>query len=115
MPRQIRQSDSSKPRRPAATTPEARESQLVALAVDLAEQQLAAGTASVAVITHYLKLGSMRESLEREKLISENELRKAQVESARSAKNVEELYAKAIESMREYSGSADDSDTYEAI
>ena len=50
-----------------ALTPEAREGQLVSLAVDLAEQQLRDGTASSQVITHYLKLGSMREKLERER------------------------------------------------
>ena len=87
-----------------ALTPEARENQLVSLAVDLAEQQLLAGTASSQVITHYLKLGTMKERLEREKLEKENELLKAKTESLQSAKNVEELYAKAIDAMKSYSG-----------
>ena len=43
-----------------ALTPEARENQMIALAVDLAEQQLRDGTASSQVITHYLKLGSTK-------------------------------------------------------
>lgn len=43
-----------------ATTPEARENQLIALAVDLAEKQMREGTASAQVITHYLKLGSTK-------------------------------------------------------
>ena len=43
-----------------ALTPEARENQLVSLAVDLAEKQLREGTASSQVITHYLKLGSTK-------------------------------------------------------
>ena len=51
-----------------ALTPEARENQLVSLAINLAEQQLRDGTASSQVITHYLKLGSQKERLEREKL-----------------------------------------------
>ena len=38
-----------------ALTPEARENQLISLAIDLAEQQLRDGTASSQVITHYLK------------------------------------------------------------
>ena len=38
-----------------ALTPEARENQLIALAVNLAEKQLREGTASSQVITHYLK------------------------------------------------------------
>ena len=58
----------SKPRRPPATTPEARENQMVSLAIDLAEKQLAEGTASSQVITHYLKLATSREQLEKEKL-----------------------------------------------
>ena len=87
-----------------ALTPEARENQLVSLAVDLAEQQLLDGTASSQVITHYLKLRTMKERLEREKLEKENELLKAKTESLQSAKNVEELYAKAIDAMKSYSG-----------
>ena len=41
----------------AALTPEARENQLIARAIDLAEKQLMEGTASSQVITHFLKLG----------------------------------------------------------
>lgn len=99
---------SAKPRRPAATTPESRESQLVQLAVDLAEQQLANGTASVAVITHYLKLGTVRESMERERLEREIELLTAKTESLASAKNVEALYADAIKAIRTYGGAEDE-------
>ena len=44
-----------------AFTPEARENQLIALAVDRAEKQLRDGTASSQVITHYLKLGASKE------------------------------------------------------
>ena len=51
-------------KRPPARTPEARENQLISLAVDLAEKQLSAGTASSQVITHYLKLGSSKDKIE---------------------------------------------------
>lgn len=87
-----------------ALTPEARENQLVALAVDLAEQQLRDGTASSQVITHYLKLGTSKEKLEREKLEKENELLTAKTEAIQSAKRVEELYTNALNAMRIYSG-----------
>ena len=60
-----------------ALTPEARENQLIYLATDLAEKQLREGTASSQVITHYLKLGSTKEKLEREKLAEENNLLRA--------------------------------------
>ncbi len=87
-----------------ALTPEARENQLVSLAINLAEQQLRDGTASSQVITHYLKLGTQKEKLEREKLERENELLRAKTESIASAKRVEELYENALKAMRDYSG-----------
>ena len=91
-------------RRRPATTVAGREGQLVSLAIDLAEKQLADGTASSQVITHYLKLGSTREQLEQERLAHENELVRVKVEALESAKKVEELYANALNAMREYSG-----------
>ena len=65
----------AKSRRPAMS-PDARENQMINLAVDLAEKQLEEGTASSQVITHFLKLGSSKERLEREKLEEENKLLK---------------------------------------
>ena len=91
-------------RRPPAVTPEARENQLISQAVDLAERQLADGTASAQVITHYLKLGTTRERLEQEKLAQENQLLRARTEAMASAQRVEELYGKALNAMRSYSG-----------
>jgi hypothetical protein len=91
-------------RRPPATTPEARENQLIALAVDLAEQQLAKGTASAQVITHYLKLGTTRERLEQEKIRNDNLLTAAKIQNLESNTRIEELYADAIKAMRRYQG-----------
>lgn len=99
-----RTSESPKTRRPPATTPEAREKQLVASAFDLAERQLAEGTASAQVITHFLKLGTEREKLERAKLNNENELLVTKRESYASGARVEELYEGAIKAMRAYTG-----------
>ena len=96
-------SDSIRAIRPALT-PEARENQMISLAVDLAERQLQEGTASSQVITHYLKLGAMRERLEREKLEEENKLLKARTAQIQSMKRVEELYEEAIKAMRNYGG-----------
>lgn len=93
-----------------ALTPEARENQLISLAVDLAEKQLIEGTASSQVISHYLKLGSTKERLEKEKLEEENKLLRARTEALQSAKRVEELYANAISAMRKYSGRDDPDD-----
>ena len=102
-------SNSSRKMRPALT-PEARENQMISLAIDLAEKQLMEGTASSQVITHYLKLGSTRERLEREKIERENELLRAKVESLQSAHRSEELYENALKAFRRYSGEEDSDD-----
>lgn len=93
-----------------ALTPEARENQMISLAVDLAEQQLMDGTASSQVITHYLKLATMKERLEREKLEKENELLRAKTEALQTAKHVEELYENVLNAVRRYSGNGGNDD-----
>ena len=90
-----------------ALSPEARENQMIALAVDLAEKQLMEGTASSQVITHFLKLGTTKAELEREKLANENELLRARTEAIQSSKKVEELYTQALNAMRNYGGQGD--------
>jgi hypothetical protein len=93
-------------RRPALS-PDAREKQVICAAFDLAEQQILDGTASSQVITHFLKLGSMRERLERERLEEENKLLKAKTEAIKSAKRSEELMAEALAAFRNYAGQGD--------
>lgn len=100
-------SDSSSPRIRPALTPEARENQMIALAIDLAEQQLRDGTASSQVITHFLKLGSTREKIEKEILEKQKAMIEAKTESLHSAKRIEELYANAMEAMKDYTRSSD--------
>lgn len=87
-----------------ALTPEARENQLIYLATELAEQQLRDGTASSQVITHYLKLGTSKERIEKEILEKQKELITAKTEALQSNKRIEELYADAIAAMRNYGG-----------
>ena len=93
-----------------ALTPEARENQMIALAVDLAEKQLLEGTASSQVITHYLKLGTTKEKLEREILEKQKALIEAKTENLQSAKRIEELYKNALDAMKNYSGHMTDSE-----
>ena len=107
----VKTSESVKKIRPALT-PEARENQMISLAVDLAEKQLQEGTASSQVITHYLKLGSMRERLEREKLADENKLLRAKTKSIEEAADMKDLYVNAIKAMARYSGNGDDDEEY---
>jgi hypothetical protein len=99
-----RNSPQPKKRRAPATTAEARENQLISLAVDLAEKQLLEGTASSQVISHYLKLGSTKERIEKQILEKELDLIQAKTEAIKSAKRVEELYSNALNAMRSYSG-----------
>jgi len=106
-------SNSRRSKRPALTE-EGRENQIVSMAMDLAEEQIANGTASSQVMTHYLKLGSSTAKLERDKLRSENALLKAKCEDLASAKRVEELYRDALSAMRAYSGQEEEpSDAYD--
>jgi hypothetical protein len=95
-----------------ASTPEARENQMIALAVDLAEKKLLDGTASSQVIVHYLKLGSTRERKENEMLDKQIELIDAKVQNLQSSKRTEELYADALNAMKKYSGQDDDNEDY---
>lgn len=94
------------PMRPAINT-EAREQQMIYLAIDLAEKQLRDGTASSQVITHYLKLASTRERLERELLEKEVELKAAKTKALESSERIEKLYKDALSAMKNYSGHGD--------
>lgn len=102
-------SGSSRKMRPALT-PEARENQLISLAVDCAEQQLRNGTASSQVITHYLKLGSTRARLELEILEQEKKLKEAKTEQLRSQKRMDEMYVEALKAMKSYQGNEEPDD-----
>ena len=104
--RKAKQSESSRMMRPALT-PEARENQLVSLA---GEKQLREGTASSQVITHYLKLGSTKERIEKEILEKQKELIEAKTQNLKSIENSEKLYADALKAFRGYSGHGDEVD-----
>lgn len=93
-----------------ALTPEARENQLISLAMDLAEQKLRDGTASSQLIAEFVKRGSTKAQLEKEKLIQENKMLQAKTEQLQSTKQIEELYANAIAAMRTYSGNDEPED-----
>lgn len=106
--RPVRKDIDKKPCSPPSMNPEARENQLINLAVLLAEQQLRDGTASSQVITHYLRLGSTKEKIEKEILEKQKGLIDAKIEALQAAKVSEEMYAKAVEAMKEYGGHAED-------
>lgn len=95
-------------KRPPARTPEARENRLVSLAMDLVEKRLIEGTASSQETTHFLKMGSTTQRIEREILENKKELLSAQTEELKSRKVVEELYTLAISAMKAYSGNGEE-------
>lgn len=86
------------------TSPEAIENEMIALAVREVEYRIRSHTASSQELVHYLKMGSEKERLEREKLEAEVELQKIKAQVLESDKNREELYQKAIEAMKLYGG-----------
>lgn len=102
--RKVTRIEDAPSRRPAATTPEARENQLISAAHDLAERQIREGTASAQVLTHFLKLGSSRERLEQERLAHENQLTQAKIKDLEERASVEALYRDALNAMSSYQG-----------
>lgn len=88
----------------AASSPESRENQVIAMAYDLAEKQIREGTASAQVITHFLKMGSTKEREERETMKEQRRLLAAKTESLENSKRMENLFTDALKAMREYSG-----------
>lgn len=107
--KQKNETETKRPRRPALSM-EARENQMISLAVDLAEKQLRDGTASSQVITHYLKLGSTKERIEKEILERQKELIEAKTKSLHSTERIEEMYAEAMDAMRMYRGMGESDD-----
>lgn len=88
-----------------ALSPQAKENELIALAISNAEKQLREGTASSQIIVHFLKQGSERERLERERLIEENKLLQAKTATLEAAQINEHLAMEAIAALKRYSGS----------
>ena len=93
-----------------ALTPEARENQMIALAMDLVERRLRDGSASSQETTHFLKLAASKEidELNLQLAQKELELKEAKKQSIYSAERIEALYNDAMEAMRRYSGHGDD-------
>lgn len=100
-------------KRPPATTPEGREQQLIALAMEATEKRIRDGTASAQELVHFLKAGSPTAKLERQILEKQKELLVAKTAAIESQKRVEELYANALSAMRAYSGDPEKGNDYE--
>lgn len=94
---------------PTPKTEEARENQMIELAMDLTEYRIRTNQASSQEIVHFLRLGCAKTKLETEYLETQKELAQAKTSAIKEAKSMSELYAKAMESMHIYRGEADDS------
>lgn len=93
---------------PPAETLEQKEEQMVLLSMERAEQQIRDGTASSQVLTHYLKIGSTKERLEKQILGEQKKLIVAKTEQIESQRRTDELFADAIAAFTRYSPSEDD-------
>lgn len=91
-----------------ALTPEARENQLIELAMDLVEKRILEGTASSQETTHFLKLGSQKARLEKEALEKQIELMEAKKNNLAATAQMGEMYEEAIKAMRRYSGQGEE-------
>ena len=103
----------SKPKHRPASSPEARENQLIALAYDVAEERLRNGTATSQEVVHFLRLGSIKERKELELMEQKIKLDTAKTEALQSAKRIEELYANAIAAFKSYRSQESD-DEYDS-
>ena len=106
MPAQNKQQEKTTKKQPPARTLEARENQMISLAFDQAEAELRAKKASSQVVTHYLKLGTLRAQIELETLKSQNLLITAKTEQIKSTARSEEMFKEAIAAFKQYSGAS---------
>lgn len=83
------------------------EDELVGLAMKLARQQLMEGTASPSVITHFLKIGSTSESIERRLTERQITLLEAKADNLANGKGELASYQEVIEALKGYSSSDD--------
>lgn len=86
------------------TSPEAIENEMIALAYKEVEYRIRNHQASSQELVHFLRMGSEKERLEREKLEAEMQLQKVKADAIESSKHMEELYENAINAMKVYSG-----------
>lgn len=105
--------EGSRRKLPRTRTAEGKENQMIKLAFDLAAQQLMDGTASSQVITHFLKLGSLKEKLENEKLRADLRVAEAKIKSMESSSDIKILMKEAMDAMKRYNGESVDEDYYD--
>lgn len=94
----------------AITSPEDAEKEGQALAYQLVLQRLRDGTATSQETTYFLKLSSQREKNENELARVKIEAEKAKTELAKKQQHDNDLYEKALNAFRGYSGQDEEGD-----
>lgn len=90
-----------------ARTPEARENQLINMAVDETEKRLKNGTISSQLLAILLKLATTKAQLELEKLRSDIALQKAKEKEIEEKSSDKELFEEALKAFTSYKGDID--------
>lgn len=93
---------------PPALTEEALENKMIMKAYEVVYQRMCDGTVTSPELVHFLRLGSTKEREDRDLLNKKKELLEAKTKAINESKSIEELYSKAIEAMRSYSGSSEE-------
>lgn len=103
------------PSAPPARNLENRENQLIEKAYNLAEERLDNKTASAQEIVHFLKMGTAKAQLEKQKLEAETQLLESKKEAVESSKQSNKAYQEALAAFRSYNGTPDEeaADNYE--
>lgn len=86
-----------------AKTDEGHERKLITLAYKQAQTEMEAGKASSQVVTHFLKLGSIRAQAELKKLELEARLLEEKIQSERNSQQLSEMFATVLEALKSYS------------
>lgn len=105
----MKQAKTSKPEQAAygqrpALTPEAREGQMIALAMDLVEKRMREGTATSQETTHFLKLATDKAKQESEVLRLQAELLRAKTELISAQSETGKKYDQVLKALSEYRG-----------
>lgn len=98
----------TKTRSKPAHTPEGRENQLIALAYDKVEERILSNQASAQELVHFLRLGTEKAKLEKEKLEIDKQLAEAKIKSLGSDEELKQLTKEALTAFSTYRSSADD-------
>lgn len=94
---------------------ESQETKLVSLAMKQAQERLENGTASSQMVTHFLRLGSIKAQVELEQLKLQNQLLEAKIKSEESGQEINRMVGEVLRALKSYSGQSfgeDDGDIY---